>query len=492
LILVIMVKKNSFALFLLGAVALFSCAIYLTFSNARAGWGFPLDDAWIHQSFARNLASSGHWSFQHDQLSGGSTGPAWGFILALLYLVNAPPLLGTYLLGFLLLWSTAAAGRALVTKILPERKWYGLGAGILIALEWHLVWSALSGMETISLILLSLLFFNWLFSGKENWWVPGILVGLSAWIRPDGLSLVGPAILSLILRDYSRPGLYKKAGLFLVGLIAAGAPYFIFNWIVAGDLWPNTFYAKQAEYAVLRQTPLIVRYLQLGLQFVTGAGALLLPGVVLQLRESLKEKNWDQLAALIWSVGYIGLYAWRLPVVYQHGRYIMPALPVSYLLGFSGIVYFVDQKKDQLWKRIISKTWLVATVLVLGIFLILGGRGYSLDVAVINTEMVRTARWIADNLEEEAVIAAHDIGALGYYSQREIIDMAGLVSPDVIPFINDEDQLKTYLDQQNADYLVVFPGWYPTLTADLEVVYTTQGQFAPQFGYDNMTVFKWE
>jgi hypothetical protein len=25
-------------------------------------------------------------------------------------------------------------------------------------------------------------------------------------------------------------------------------------------------------------------------------------------------------------IGYLGLYAWRLPVIYQHGRYVIPAM----------------------------------------------------------------------------------------------------------------------------------------------------------------------
>jgi hypothetical protein len=106
--------------------------------------------------------------------------------------------------------------------------------------------------------------------------------------------------------------------------------------------------------------------------------------------------------------------------------------------------------------------------------------------------MVSTAKWIDANLENDAVIAAHDIGALGYFSQRKIIDLAGLITPDVIPFIRDEDQLRIYLENEKPDYLVTFPSWYPGLTSGLKVINSTNSEFSPRFGHDNMAVYIWE
>lgn len=477
---------------ILGFVSLTSCVIYLLFSSLENGWGFPLDDAWIHHTFARNFAETLQWSFQLNQLSGGSTGPAWGLLLAILYLANVPPVIGTFILGFLLLWGTAITGYVLVGKINPDINWLPLCAGLILALEWHIVWAALSGMETLLLILLSIILFIWLIDQKDNWWLPGVMIGLSAWIRPDGLTLVGPAVLGLLLRSYPRAKKIKNLGLFSVGLVAACSTYFLFNWFVIGDIWPNTFYAKQAEYSVLRQAPLLLRYFNLSAQFLTGVGALLLPGIVFQLYNSIKNHHWDQVNAFVWSVGYIGLFAWRLPVIYQHGRYIMPAIPISLLLGISGLMRYFSKEHKKLFERVVSRAWLGSTALILLIFLFLGGQAYGMDVAIINSEMVNTAQWIRDNLDDDAVIAAHDIGAIGYFSERKIIDLAGLVTPDVIPFIRDEKRLGAYMHEQKVDYLVTFPSWYPELTSDLEVLYNTDGIYAPQLGMDNMAVFEWK
>ncbi len=91
----------------------------------------------------------------------------------------------------------------------------------------------------------------------------------------------------------------------------------------------------------------------------------------------------------------------------------------------------------------------------------------------------------------DAIIAVHDIGAIGYFGKQRIVDLAGLISPEVIPFIRDEARLSDYLDQQKVDYLVTFPGWYPDLVQRAEPIFQTQGQFSPLEGGENMRVYRW-
>jgi len=112
-------------------------------------------------------------------------------------------------------------------------------------------------------------------------------------------------------------------------------------------------------------------------------------------------------------------------------------------------------------------------------------------VAIIDTEMVATSRWIAANTPAGAVIGAHDIGALGYFGNHRILDLAGLVSPDVIPFIRDETALGNYLTQHGASFLMTFPGWYPKLVQNRQVLFQTSGKFSPSAGGENMSVFQW-
>jgi hypothetical protein len=144
-----------------------------------------------------------------------------------------------------------------------------------------------------------------------------------------------------------------------------------------------------------------------------------------------------------------------------------------------------------LWRRALSRAWLAAFGLLLAVFVALGADAYRRDVRIIETEMVATARWVAANTEPEALIAAHDIGALGYFGQRRLLDLAGLISPDVIPFIRDEARLREWITASNALYLITLEGWYPALEAPMTPIFRTEAPFSPQSGGQNMVVYRW-
>jgi hypothetical protein len=57
--------------------------------------------------------------------------------------------------------------------------------------------------------------------------------------------------------------------------------------------------------------------------------------------------------------------------------------------------------------------------------------------------------------------------------------------------ISDEKRLAAYLDEQGAEYLVTFPGWYPELVRELQPVFQSYGTIAPELGGENMVVYRW-
>jgi hypothetical protein len=199
----------------------------------------------------------------------------------------------------------------------------------------------------------------------------------------------------------------------------------------------------------------------------------------------------------LWSALTWLAFALRLPVGYQHGRYMMPVLPVWIMLGMVGTLAGLRPRSPRLFVRVVSRAapWVVA--LLLGGFLVLGARAFADDVAVINCEMVAVAEWLNVHTPADAVVAAHDIGAIGYLvagsesADRRLVDLAGLASPEVIPFVRDEPQLLAFMLAQQVDYLVTFPSWYPEIVADerLELIYQTHCLRTREQGGDNMAVY---
>ena len=475
---------------LLAAAVIFGAGVYLLTSFFIYRIGFPLDDSWIHLTYARNLALHGQWAFQLGHPSAGSTAPLWTFLLALGFWLGLAPYFWTYLLGSSTLFGLAVlmekTARRLISTYNPRMPWVGL----FFAFEWHFLWASMSGMETLLHALLVTSVLAALMTGSRRYLTLGLLTGLSVWVRPDGLTLLAPVVLVIFLVEKSINEKGRALVLYFIGFGSLFVPYLLFNLWLSGTPMPNTFYAKQAEYATWQAKPILKHLADLLLQLLTGPGVILLPGVIAAAVLSIRRRAWPTIAAMLWCGGYLLLYILRLPA-YQHGRYLMPAMPVFFLFGLLAFLEFQTSTVFRRFQWMAKTTWQISIILVTLLFFGLGARSYGEDVGLIESEMVVTAKWVSQNIPAGAVIAAHDIGALGYFDNHELIDLAGLVSPEVIPFMRDESQLAVFLNQRGANYLIAFPAFYPKLTRTAKPVFVSGGKFAPLLGEQNMAVYDW-
>ncbi|MDO8755001.1 MAG: hypothetical protein Q7J80_13975 [Anaerolineales bacterium] len=478
-------------LLIMALAVLLIAAVYLLASRFTYAIGFPLDDSWIHQTYARSLALNGEWAFRPGLPSAGSTAPLWSAVLAIGFLLNLSPYLWTFFLGLLTLFALAVlcewGVRKIVNSYQPRFPW----VGIFIAFEWHLVWAGMSGMETLlhGLIVTTVLVL--LMTNSPRYLTLGLLTGLSVWVRPDGLTLMGPALMTICFIEQGTRSRLIAMMRYFFGFGSLFGLYLLFNLAIGGTPMPNTFYAKQAEYAAWQMLPISDRLGQMFLQLLVGPSLVLIPGVIGWLVKSIRGRMWGSLAALIWCAGYLWLYVSRLPV-YQHGRYLMPAMPIFFIFGLLAFAEFDGGKMFARYHWAGQILWRGSLAMLTFGFIFLGAKSFAQDVAVIESEMVVTAKWVAENLPAESIIAAHDIGALGYFDDHELVDLAGLISPEVIPFIRDEQRLALFLAQRGADYLVAFPESYPHLSGGLEQVFSTHGEMTSIFGRRNMVVYLWK
>jgi hypothetical protein len=481
---------NKYWLLILGGVIV--QLIYLGFSFKNFGIGFSLDDSWIHQTYARNLVEYGGWYFIPGVTSAGSTSPLWTLLLTPGHIFrNDFYYYWTFFISGILFIGSSIIFQRLFEKISGKTTKYPW-AGFLFLLEWHLVWSANSGMETILFIFIILTVFYILLSKvNKNIWLLWFLLGVVIFVRPDGITLLGPYVLiSLVHFSKGRNFSLKNLCFGMLFVACFVILYGLFNQHLSGEVLPNTFFAKQAEYQILYSKPLYLRFWEMFQVSLTGSGILLLPGYLYYFYRSIKERKWEILSAYMWFFGYLLIYAIRLPATYQHGRYVIPTIPIYLIFSVIGIYLLFQGPMAK--RKLIEFGYKVSILAVLVIFFLIGGRAYAEDVAIIESEMVATATWINENLRPDVVIAAHDIGALGFFANRKIIDLAGLISPEVISFIRDEDRLSDYLDEKHVDFLVIFPGWYDKLDQSKKEIYSTEGVYSPKAGGENMTIFIWD
>ncbi|HUF36885.1 MAG TPA: hypothetical protein VMN57_00025 [Anaerolineales bacterium] len=504
-----MTGRRAWLVYLFAAAA--AVAAYLAASAALHRTGFPLDDAWIHQTYARSWVRTGEWAFQPGEPSAGSTSPLWSALMAGGHLLGIDPVAWSAALGVLTLAALGALGAAALRRLVPGKPGWAFWGGLVLVFEWHLVWAAVSGMETLLASLVAAWVLVELLEGrrKPDADLPGatrqigapdplirgfglgLLCGLGLWLRPDLLTLVVPVGIVLPAGRSGVGAAVRALGAFAAGLLVLAVPYLALNVALSGEIWPTTFFAKQAEYAAARELPFFGRLAaQLGTPLV-GVGLALLPWLAGEFVDAVRRRRWGELAAYGWVGLMAVLYALRLPVTYQHGRYMIPVVPVVMILGFAGLARHARPGSPRFAPRVAGRTGIVLAAAVLAAFFGLGGRAFAYDVAVIESEMVAAAEWVAANTGPDALIAAHDIGALGYFGGRRIVDLAGLVSPEVVPILRDEAALADLMDARGVDLFMTLRGWYPDLETGLPVLFETGGRFSPALGGANMVLYEW-
>jgi hypothetical protein len=469
--------------------ALIAVLFYLISSELIFRIGFPLDDSWIHLTYARNLAQHGEWAFRLGERSAGSTAPLWTVLLSVGFLIRLAPYVWTYLLGWAVLSLVAIYAESLARKLVSSYTSRVPWAGLFFVFAWHLTWSAVSGMETLLHGLIILVVLGNLIKGSQRYLTLGLLAGLSIWVRPDGMTLLGPILFVAFLSEKTSRSRLEALVKTLIGFGSLFLPYLLFNLALSGNPMPNTFYAKQAEYQPFWLTqPFLPRLRNYLWPIMASPFIALAPAALIWLSKKIRARNWGALASLIWFLGYIAIYFARLPA-YQHGRYIIPALPIMYLWGILGLLEIVTSPGTN---KYLGFLWQAVTVVLCLTFEFIGARQNAYDIFWIESEMVTTAKWIQQNIPPEARLAAHDIGALGFYVPNPLVDMAGLITPDVVPFIRDEPRLTDYLDSKSVDYLVSFPSLYPQITSGRVSLF--EAGLEPEVVHfdENMHVYRWK
>jgi hypothetical protein len=440
------VRINGWRDGVIGLVAVIGVVAYVLGAGVMGQMGFPLDDAWIHQTYARNLAQTGQWAFVPDVPSAGSTSPLYTLLLSAGYVLRLPYMLWTTLLGIVALAGAGWLAARMGERLLPEVRRIGWFTGLSTVVAWHLLWAAASGMETMifATLTLALVVVAWreLDAPQDNARQMflrglglGVLGALTMLTRPEGVGLLG--LLGLLMWIAQPQGSWRgvliwSAGV-AVGWLAGSIPYALLNLSLGGSVLPNTASAKQAENAILLAISYPGRIVNLLFPLSAGGQLVLLPGVAAAVwvygRRSVQERgNLLLLAPLIWAVALVGLYAARLPAPYQHGRYVIPILPHVIVLGVAGTAWLVQRGSGSLWGRVGGRTLALTAVALFVLFWGIGLNQHAQDVQIIESEMVVTARWLADNIAPDQLLAVHDIGAVGYYAPRPMLDLAGLVS----------------------------------------------------------------
>lgn len=438
-------------------------------------FGVPLDDTWIHFRFAENFAHGHFFEYNLGDPTPGTTSPLWVIVLSVPFLFSQNLILVySLIVGAFFFLLTCFEVYKLSLK-LGLSKDYSLLITILTLLAGRLIWSSLSGMEITLFCYITVLIvrihLNELERKKLSVW-NGLLLGISINVRPEAYLFAGLyfIISIIVLRKSLRENIGKLILSFVLFIVAV-LPYPVFCYIHTGGFLPNTF---EGQNAGIRFLPDIYYVSQTARFFIKDNFIIFLFWVaasVYFIRSIFKKEPERKLILInLWIFLLPLISSFIAPSFRHHGRYLIPLIPfinITAIYILLKLNKFIEEKN--LFDRLYYKKILIFLLLLfssLGTVIYAHALGWNVDN--INNQQVNIAHWLNKNLPDERIFGINDIGAITYITNRKIVDMEGLVTPEIfkirkMPFEEEDTGLMNLLQKYGVNYLIIYPSWYISL-----------------------------
>jgi hypothetical protein len=486
-----------------------SALTYALFAN----WTY--DDPFITYRYAANLANGAGPVYNLGERVLSTTTPLLMLLLAGLSFISDNLLHWATLISTI---SLALGGLALwdlgYTCQKPALSW----SGLVLYPVFSLVISTISS-ETplyLALCLGALAVYARSFEpDRENqlYWA-AFLAGLAALARPDGILVAGLLAGHALWRR--EPKIWpawrrRQAGRVLLPLFYAGLisvltilPWYLFAWIYYGSPLPVTLAAKQYQGA-LEGGQLFLEGLLTTVKWYTSwpyqleAGLALLGVLTMAYMLRSRRRGWG----LVLTWGFLYLISYTLLRVGRYFWYYAPLAPAFLILVGLGLEAAASGLAGA-WQRLFPPrarnavkpprcspprlVYSLTIVLILTPLLI----GHASNVwwqhfrPNYRYPIYQAAgKWLATHTPADASVGLMEVGIIGYYAQRTVVDFAGLLQPETarqLPNVASYEHAALWaIARYHPDYLVLMTNDLDRLHAyatsgPCELVHTLRGE----------------
>jgi hypothetical protein len=421
---------------------------------------FVQDDAYITYRYARNLSQGMGFVYNANERVLGTSTPLFTLVLAAgAYISQREVVTVSLVIGLLSLWVGAG-----VLYQLGRAHSKTLGLAVALVYVTNPLMSQIVGMESYFLVCLLLLGI-WAYL-ERRLRLAALLCGLLVLVRFEMILLLG-LLAGLDFWSRRRPPYWLWPGLVPVLL------WLLYAWAQFGSLIPLSVSTKLAAPR---------------LPFPVGAAAL--------AYLFISQFQPDFVILVLFVTGVVGaLVLRRLPSRYQviilfgllyfclastvagsFPWYYAPLLPAFAILVAGGIQIVSElpgaarqgwdaQQRDQLARRL---RWPILAGVV-AIQLVFWLDNYELQQhQVYDRRYVpfsEAAQWLNENAAPQQTLATGEIGYLGYFSDVTIIDLSGLVTPGLFPWVkeNSDATLAHCLQLYAPDFVFIPSGDQPKI-----------------------------
>lgn len=477
-------------MFFLPPILIISISLFYLHYNPNLN--FVYDDSYITLQFAKNFFPKRGLTFDGENYNLGATSPFHIFLLAVFNLLFQNLHFTTIFVGILSLILLFYATFLYTKTLFTELRIPLLASFLTISTGW-LYFDALSGLETVLFITL-MLFTLYLLERKNLFY--SLTLAAAILTRPEGWFLF-LSILSFILFHFFR----KRKGNFTKEIILPFSitilillPYLLSNLRNTGSFLPNTAMNKTIFFGDIGLP--IKKKLEL---FLIGLKMFYL-NLVYPLFPII----------FIFPLFAREVYKWFHFIIFTFLFYLFyfflfPGSTIHYWCRYQHIFYsfliiLVAEGFYNLSRRF-QKNRLPLTILFLLLIsfnqvlsLLLVGKKYRSQIKSTEEVLIHLATYFKEKSPPDAVVATHDIGVLGYYSERKILDLVGLINPEMVKFYRHENTHTLIpLSQRNifpyvkekGDFLVIFDFFKQFLNFDPDTLpddFIFLGETKPVYG----------
>ena len=428
------------------------------------------DDASYYLKIAENFNNGKGFSFDGLHQTNGFQ-PLWQYVLiALTFIYKSDPettLRIVLILQVVLLFKSGI----LLFRFLSDYFTYKiiLAGGIIFILFVFL--QSINSMETALLVFVfAVILF---FSGKtkileihdpKNEFIFGILSGLLIMTRLDSAFFIFPVILICVLKIFSSDERGNK--ILTLFLIFAGSaifllPYLIYNYIEFGNIIPVSGYLKSGFPEVKFNDKFndLLHYRETYFAFTAVIYLIWYFG-----KFKINKNKYFYSCLAVMSAGIISLliymifflnwviFSWYF-ITYSLFVSLAVCLPLRYLLTLNfvrtaNILYFIIL-------IFISFYWGFK-------FFKFYTTGYRHLGGNWNIESYEAAQWTKKNTQPGELFAMKDAGHFSYFSEREVVNLDGLVNNFEFQDVLKNKSLNSYLKENRVRYIVQHALWNRT------------------------------
>ncbi|MCA8141194.1 hypothetical protein FOC27_07245 [Burkholderia multivorans] len=408
---------------------------------------YQLDDSLIYLRYLRNLFDGAGLTYNAGERFNGLTSPLYSYVLIVANLFVSNLQYATIALSFVFLCAAAIVGSTLLASGKIERT---MAALFVVSFNYFY---ATFGMETSLFLLLTVAALN--FYRRDQFAYVGISLGLLFLTRAEGVFLGVVILGDYILRERKIP----KIKYFIVPLFLLVAN-FAFNYYYYGALFPATGNAKIGQ----------------GKSGFWGHGLIFLDV------HYMKDWFFGGSLSMLWFIAPVGLYGFF--AVFRRDRTAL--LIAAYLLLLGSFYVFLRIPNYHwyyapfflfvlLFAGVGAANLLILSfgrarqqpafiIIFIGMLIATGSFAQrSFKISNFERGSVESYKnigiWLSQNTAPGAAVAAVEIGTVGWYSHRYIIDILGLTNPYNADYIAKGD-VYAWLGKYSPDYILVHdPLW---------------------------------